>query len=213
MAVSSDSASFSVSIPSGSTLAILSQSVGLRNYGPHYEDITDGLAAGKVTLDGRDITSPPGGWISQIGLQGEFYRLWTPEGSKKVSWNTNPQQGLYTPLVWWKATFPTPPGKGPLSLTMNGAGKGFIYINGNGVGRFWNITAGGSCPPCSQIEEHCDYRGAYNPGRCRCDCGEASQSVYKIPRGWLSTGDNVLVMVEELGMRDVQQIQLQVVTE
>ena len=36
---------------------------------------------------------------------------------------------------------------------------GMVYVNGEMIGRYWNITATGSCQPC-------DYRGTYEPFKC-----------------------------------------------
>lgn len=88
--------------------------------------------------------------------------------------------------------------------------KGFVYVNGHGVGRYWNILASGSCPPCTEIEEKCDYRGAYEPERCRCDCGQPSQVFYKVPRSWLKTdgSHNTIVLLEEQGVTDIHSVRL-----
>jgi len=207
MSVSSSSATVYIQANKGSTLSILSQSVGLKNYGAHYEDIVDGLAAGDVTLDGKSIKTPPSGWTQQVGLEGEELLLWTTDGQNKVSWNPSTGGGASRPLTWWKASFSTPSGRLPLAVDLAGAGKGFFYVNGNGGGRYWNITASGNCPSCETVNNDCDYVGAYNPGRCRCDCGLPSQNLYKIPREWLkSTGENDLVLIEELGITDFGKI-------
>lgn len=77
----------------------------------------------QVTLGGADITSPAGGWKQQIGLKGESLKLWTLQGQSRVTWNHDPESGLGKPLVWWKISFPTPPGIGHLALEMSGTAK------------------------------------------------------------------------------------------
>jgi hypothetical protein len=86
-------AQVSLHLPAGPyTLDILTQTVGLQNYGAHYEDVTKGIAGGSVYLDNRDITNAPDGWLHQIGLKGESLKLWN--NPSVVSWNTNVQQGI-----------------------------------------------------------------------------------------------------------------------
>ena len=51
------------------TLNILSATMGLVNYGSHYEDVQKGIS-GRITVNGRDITK--GKWSHQIGLLGEY---------------------------------------------------------------------------------------------------------------------------------------------
>jgi len=193
-------ASVRLQLPSGSySLDILTQTVGLQNYGGHYERITRGIAGGSVTLDTKDITSPSGGWVHQIGLKGESLQLWNKPTA--VTWSSNTQQGLGKPLTWWYAKFPTPSGTGPLALDMTGLGKGFAYVNGHGLGRYWNITASGSCPSCANINNSCDYKGTYSPSHCNCDCGVPSQRYYHVPRDWLAAvgSQNNLILIEEIG--------------
>jgi hypothetical protein len=190
----------SLHLPSGSySLDILTQTVGLQNFGGHYERITRGIAGGSVTLDNMDITSPPGGWVHQIGLKGESLQLWN--NPTVVNWSHNTVQGLHKPLTWWYGQFPTPSGQGPLALDITGLGKGFAYVNGHGLGRYWNITASGSCPSCTNIDNSCNYRGTYSPNHCTCDCGVPSQRYYHIPRDWLVAvgSQNNLILIEEIG--------------
>jgi len=209
-AVTNGNVNVGIDIPSGQySLNILTQSVGLQNYGAHYESqIVDGLAGSSVSLNGKDITN--GGWNHVVGLQGEELAVWTPQGSNKVTWNSDVSKAVGLPLTWWKATFPTPSGDGPLALEFKGLDKGFAYVNDQGIGRYWNVNAGGNFPSCSEIESKCDYRGNYNPGKCDCDCGVPSQQYYHVPRDWLQPagGTNTLVLIEEVGASDVSQVNL-----
>jgi len=193
-----------------SKLSVLTQTIGLKNYGPHYEQMTCGVAGGKVVISDahgtREITN--NGWKHQVGLKGQSLQLWTKEGENRVSWSTNVQAGLGQPLTWWKATFDTPEGQHPLAFDFKGLSKGFAYVNGNGIGRYWNITASGGCPACNSAHD-CDYRGEYNPERCRCDCGLPTQQFYHVPRDWLNPrGQNTLVIIDELGAPDVGTVRL-----
>lgn len=79
-------------------------SVGLKNYGEHYENMTKGILGSPITLAGInlsiflsfvlyhsfiikiigvDITK--NGWTQQVGLKGENLKVWTPSGMSKVS--------------------------------------------------------------------------------------------------------------------------------
>jgi len=208
---SGNPAHVTLQLPQGAVdLDILSLTDGLQNYGAHYERITRGIAGGSVKLDGSDITRPSGGWTHQVGLKGESLQLWKDPDTH--TWNKNVQAGLNAPLTWWYATFATPEGNEPLALDMTGLGKGYAYVNGHGIGRYWNITAGGGCPACSEIQGKCDYRGNYNPGKCSCDCGVPSQRYYHVPRDWLaaSGGSNKLVLIEEMGAYDLSKVNIAV---
>lgn len=70
--------------------------------------------------------------------------------------------------------------------------KGFVWINGRGLGRYWLIGASGSC-------SQCDYRGNYNPDNCRVGCGRPSQNLYHIPDDWVEPNNNLLIIFEEIG--------------
>lgn len=57
----------------------------------------------KIVLGGKDITAQ--GWTQQIGLQGEFLKVFTPEGQNKVIWNQNAEDGLNRHMTWWKSKY------------------------------------------------------------------------------------------------------------
>lgn len=68
-----------------------------------------------------------------------------------------------------QTTFDAPGGTDPVALDLGSMGKGQAWVNGHHLGRYWLLLAPKS--GCST----CDYRGAYNPDRCRTNCGEPSQ--------------------------------------
>lgn len=70
--------------------------------------------------------------------------------------------------------------------------KGFIWVNGRGLGRYWMINATGTC-------SQCDYRGAFDPKKCRVGCNSPSQSLYHIPEDWMKPHNNLLIIFEEVG--------------
>ena len=68
-----------------------------------------------------------------------------------------------------QAFFNAPDGDEPLALDMSSMGKGQIWINGQGIGRYWlGYKASGTC-------EICDYRGEYDEKKCQTNCGDSSQ--------------------------------------
>ncbi|KAK9081234.1 hypothetical protein Syun_030597 [Stephania yunnanensis] len=73
-------------------------------------------------------------------------------------------------------------------------GKGQAWVNGHNIGRFWSLVA-----PKDGCQETCDYRGAYNENICAKNCGKLTQKWYHVPRSWLKSSDNLLVIFEETG--------------
>jgi len=68
-----------------------------------------------------------------------------------------------------QAFFNAPDGDEPLALDMSSMGKGQIWINGQGIGRYWpGYKASGTCGIC-------DYRGEYDEKKCQTNCGDSSQ--------------------------------------
>ncbi|RAL37121.1 hypothetical protein DM860_004043 [Cuscuta australis] len=184
-------------------ISLLSASVGLANVGTHYESWSTGVL-GPVTLSGlnegtRDLKYQK--WSYKVGLSGESKNLNTLGGISSVEW----VQGLFLakeqPLTWYQATFDAPGGNEPLALDMSSMGKGRIWVNGEGVGRYWTKnTARGSCSKCG-------YAGTYTATKCETNCGQPSQTWYHVPRSWLKRSGNVLVVFEEWG-GDVTGIRL-----
>uniref|UniRef100_A0A0D3EQH4 Beta-galactosidase n=1 Tax=Oryza barthii TaxID=65489 RepID=A0A0D3EQH4_9ORYZ len=174
------------------TISCLSIAVGLPNVGEHFETWNAGIL-GPVTLDGlnegrRDLTWQK--WTYQVGLKGESMSLHSLSGSSTVEWGEPVQK---QPLTWYKAFFNAPDGDEPLALDMSSMGKGQIWINGQGIGRYWpGYKASGNCGTC-------DYRGEYDETKCQTNCGDSSQRWYHVPRSWLSPTGNLLVIFEEWG--------------
>ncbi|CAM0881465.1 unnamed protein product [Alopecurus aequalis] len=174
------------------SISCLSIAVGLPNVGEHFETWNAGIL-GPVTLDGlnegrRDLAWQK--WTYQVGLKGEAMSLHSLSGSSSVEWGEPVQK---QPLTWYKAFFNAPDGDEPLALDMNSMGKGQIWINGQGIGRYWPAyKASGTCG-------YCDYRGEYDETKCQTNCGDSSQRWYHVPRPWLNPTGNLLVIFEEIG--------------
>jgi len=146
-----------------------------------------------VKINNVDITSA--GWTHTVGLQGENLKIYQNSSLSKVTWNST-----YTsnrPLTWYKANFDVPAdvysSGAPLALDLNSVKKGFVWVNGVNLGRYYpTAIAGGTCGAC-------DYRGSYNPDKCREGCGLPSQRWYHVPREYLTQTNNLIVLLEEQG--------------
>ncbi|RDX73527.1 hypothetical protein CR513_46853 [Mucuna pruriens] len=176
-------------------ISLLSIAVGLPNVGLHFETWNAGVL-GPVTLKGlnegtRDLSHQK--WSYKTGLKGEALSLHTVSGSNSVEWTRGSLVAKKQPLTWYKTTFSTPAGNDPLALDMSSMGKGQVWINGQSIGRHWpGYIAHGSCSACN-------YAGYYTDKKCRTNCGQPSQRWYHVPRSWLSSGGNFLVVFEEWG--------------
>ncbi|XP_038695928.1 beta-galactosidase-like [Tripterygium wilfordii] len=176
-------------------LSFLSAAVGLPNVGLHFETWNAGVL-GPVTLKGlnegtRDLSRQK--WSYKIGLKGESLSLHTVSGSSSVEWVEGSLLAKKQPLTWYKSAFDAPAGNDPLALDMWSMGKGQVWINGQSIGRHWpGYIARGNCDDCT-------YAGTYNDKKCRSNCGEPSQKWYHVPRSWLKSSGNLLVVFEEWG--------------
>lgn len=177
-------------------LQILTSTVGLVNYGAYIERYTRGIE-GSVSVGATNVTQ--GTWVSMPGLKGESLGVFTPANQSAVPWNSTYSGGVNKPITWFKAYVDLPQAqtpKGvvppPFALDMMGLNKGQVWVNGHMLGRYWLITAYGSCTPCN-------YAGAYDPGYCRTGCGQPSQRYYHVPGDWLTPTNNLVVIFEEIG--------------
>ncbi|KAK3026534.1 hypothetical protein RJ639_041831, partial [Escallonia herrerae] len=176
-------------------IALLSVAVGLPNIGGHFETWNTGVL-GPVALHGLDQGKWDLSWQKwtyQVGLKGEAMNLVSLNGISSVDW----MQGSLIaqkqqPLTWHKASFNAPDGDEPLALDMGSMGKGQVWINGQGIGRYWTAYATGNCNDCS-------YSGTFRPPKCQLGCGQPTQRWYHVPRSWLKPTENLLVLFEELG--------------
>ncbi|XP_047307639.1 beta-galactosidase-like [Impatiens glandulifera] len=176
-------------------ISLLSVTVGLPNVGLHFERNNTGIL-GPVTLKGlnegtRDLTQQQ--WSYKVGLKGESLSLDTVNGASSVEWIEGSLLAQKQPLTWYKATFDEPTGNDPLAFDMKTMGKGEIWVNGQSIGRHWPANiASGNCGDCN-------YAGIFTDHKCGRYCGESSQRWYHVPRGWLKSTGNLVVVLEEWG--------------
>ncbi|EOY05200.1 Beta galactosidase 9 isoform 1 [Theobroma cacao] len=179
-----------------SDLILLSQTVGLQNYGAFLEKDGAGFR-GQIKLTGfknGDIDLSKLSWTYQVGLKGEFQKIFTIEENEKAGWTKLKRDATPSTFTWYKAYFDAPDGKEPVAFDLGSMGKGQAWVNGHHIGRYWNLVA-----PKDGCSKSCDYRGAYNPNKCMTNCGKPTQSWYHIPRSWLQATNNLLVIFEENG--------------
>ncbi|XP_022972701.1 beta-galactosidase 7-like [Cucurbita maxima] len=178
-------------------ISLLSATVGLANYGAHFENSEVGVH-GPVELiaDGETIRNLSSNeWYYKVGLDGEKSEFFNPNCQLREPWNYG-NLPLNQNFVWYKTTFQTPSGSEAVIVDLMGMGKGHAWVNGLSIGRYW--------PSYLSIENgcssSCDFRGAYSDGKCATNCGKPTQRWYHIPRSYLNCeGENTLILFEEFG--------------
>ncbi|KAJ7968478.1 Beta-galactosidase [Quillaja saponaria] len=178
------------------TLDVLSIMIGLQNYGPWFDVAGAGIYSvvlGDLTNNKNDLSS--GQWIYEVGLEGEHLGLYKLSLANSTIWSQGTALPVNESLIWYKVTLLAPEGKGPLTLNLSSMGKGQAWINGQSIGRYWSAYLS----PSTGCTENCNYRGSYDQSKCLKNCGQPAQTLYHIPRTWVHTGENLLVLHEELG--------------
>ncbi|PON34329.1 Glycoside hydrolase [Parasponia andersonii] len=197
-------------------LVFLSQTVGLQNYGAFLEKDGAGFR-GQIKLTGfrnGDIDLSKFLWTYQVGLKGEFLKIYTVEENGNAEWTDLTPDTDPSILTWYKMSyiyvslptnalvfftimqtyFDAPDGAEPVAVDLASMGKGQAWVNGHHIGRYWTLVA-----PKDGCQNVCDYRGAYNSDKCTTNCGKPTQTLYHIPRAWLNDSNNLLVLFEETG--------------
>ncbi|XP_044478740.1 beta-galactosidase 9-like isoform X1 [Mangifera indica] len=179
--------------PGYNDLMLLTQTVGLQNYGAFLEKDGAGFR-GQIKLTGnRDIDLSKLLWTYQIGLKGEYQKIYSIEENEKAEWTDLTPAAIPSTFTWYKTNFDAPLGVDPVALDLSSMGKGQAWVNGKHIGRYWTqVAPTDGCRPC-------DYRGAYNSDKCTTNCGNATQTWYHVPRSWLQESHNLLVIFEETG--------------
>ncbi|KAL6011294.1 hypothetical protein ACLOJK_001739 [Asimina triloba] len=87
-------------------LAILSETVGLQNYGAFLEKDGAGLR-GQVKLSGlkgSELNLSMLLWTYQVGLKGEYRKIYTLEKQESADWSVLQQESLPSPFTWYKVS-------------------------------------------------------------------------------------------------------------
>ncbi|QCD83343.1 beta-galactosidase [Vigna unguiculata] len=182
-------------LPGYNDLTLLTQTVGLQNYGAFIEKDGAGIR-GTIKITGfknGDIDLSKSLWTHQVGLQGEFLKFYSEE-NENSEWVELTPEGIPSTFTWYKAYFDVPGGLDPVALDLKSMGKGQAWVNGHHIGRYWTRVS-----PKSGCKQVCDYRGAYDSDKCTTNCGKPTQTLYHVPRSWLRASNNLLVILEETG--------------
>ncbi|KAG9458938.1 hypothetical protein H6P81_003446 [Aristolochia fimbriata] len=154
-------------------ISILSVMVGLPDAGAYMERKVSGLRRLRIegTENGTsDFSHYKCGY--KVGLTGENLGIHKLKGSRKVFWKNSSSTSTGQPLVWYKAKFDTP-GNDSLALNLSSMGKGEAWVNGNSIGRYW--------------VSFLTLKGV------------PSQTLYHVPRSFLKSKGNLLILFEEIG--------------
>lgn len=172
---------------------ILSVSLGLDNGISENQFEYKGII-GNVWLNGQSLIGDSSNvWEHQKGLVGEYFQIYTDDGSTKVDWNSQWTQGINKPITWFQTEFDLDHivredlNANPILLDARGLNRGHAYINGNDLGLYWLIQ--GFCddtPPC------CCQQAQIN-------CLQPTQRYYHIPSDWLKPKGNLLTVFDDLG--------------
>ncbi|KAF7060272.1 hypothetical protein CFC21_067067 [Triticum aestivum] len=150
-------------------LALLSSSMGMKDSGGELVELKGGIQ--DCTIQGLNtgtLDLQINGWGHKAKLEGEVKEIYTEKGMGAVKWVPAVSGQAVT---WYKRYFDEPDGDDPVVLDMTSMCKGMIFVNGEGMGRYWT-----------------SYK---TPGKV------ASQAVYHIPRTFLKSKNNLLVVFEE----------------
>ena len=179
-------------------IGILVCGMGMSNGGYTQQTYKKGIV-GRVLLNGKNINTT--GWISEGRLYGEYLKLYDKSAFNKVTWNSNISNGLGKTLTWWRSQFTTPSTINPneftsLAVDVNGAIKGFVYVNGYNLGRYWMIPTKCNGQPHGQPDITMQWDSTY------CDKGLPLQRYYTLPTDYINPvgQSNDIVIIEEYGM-------------
>ncbi|XP_022991144.1 beta-galactosidase 16-like [Cucurbita maxima] len=154
-----------ITLRHGDNISLLSVMVGLPDSGAYLERRVLGLRT--VRIGGKDYSAQP--WGYKVGLSGESSQIFLGSGSDDTQWSKLDNSSQ--PLTWYKTQFDAPPGDDPIALNLGSMGKGAVWVNGLGIGRYWVSFLTGK--------------------------GEPSQKWYHVPRSFLKPTGNLLVIFEE----------------
>ena len=135
-----------------------------------------------VTLDGEGISAD---WEFSPATWGERMKLYDPGPASLTPWDkVSPDGG---PLRWYRSVFGLEPAQladgRPWALEIGSLFKGFIWVNGHGIGRYWQE------PSPEHVESEVPLERF----------GEPPQRYYHIPVDLLTDGANTIVILEERG--------------
>ena len=133
-------------------------------------------------------------WEHQIGLVGEYYQIYTSEGSTQVNWNDQWTKAISKPITWFQARFDLDHliredlNANPILLDARGLQRGHAFINGNDLGLYWliQIICQDKTPCCCQ--------------QAQINCLKPTQRYYHIPSDWIMEKNNLITIFDDLGV-------------
>jgi hypothetical protein len=142
----------------------------------------------KVRIDGKVVKSQ---WEFMPGLLNECLRLFDPVSACLVGWNAPTRSG--NPLRWYQTSFALSAAalkhNVGWALDIGSLQKGIIWINGQCLGRYWQLPAA----------DETEARYNDHPNMTNIGHGKPVQTFYHIPPDWLDPGENLVVILEERG--------------
>ncbi len=138
----------------------------------------------------NDTTNP---WEHQKCLVGEYFQIYTQEGSSKVNWDNQWTKGIDKPITQIQATFDLDHlvkedlNANPILLDAQDLSRGHAFINGNDLGLYWLIQGfrHDATPCCCQ--------------QAQINCFEPTQRYYHILSDWLMPINNLVTIFDDLG--------------
>ena len=154
-----------------------------------YKGIVGNVSLGEQILTINE-TNP---WEHQIGLVGEYFQIYTEQGSTKVNWNNDWTKGINTTITWFQTHFDLDhlvrqdTNANPVLFDAQGLNRGHAFVNGNDIGLYWLIqgTCSANVPCCCQQEQ--------------INCNQPTQRYYHIPSDWLMSKNNLLTIFDDSG--------------
>ena len=155
---------------------------------------------GNVSINGQilpfDELNP---WEHQIGLVGEYFQIYTEQGSTKVDWDSDWTKGINKSITWFQTRFNLDHlakkdiNANPILFDAQGLNRGHAFINGNDIGLYWLIQ--GACRNatrwCQQVQINCD---------------KPTQRYYHIPSDWVMPTNNLLTIFDDSGAPSPQSV-------
>ena len=132
-------------------------------------------------------------WEHQKGLVGEYFQIYTEDGSSKVVWNNQWTRGVNKPITWFQARFDldhlvrTDTNTSPVLLDAQGLNRDHAFVNGNDLGLYWLIQG-----VCRDATPCCCQQAQIN-------CLKPTQRCYHIPSDWLMPKKNLLTAFDDSG--------------
>ncbi|KAI3661154.1 hypothetical protein MP638_005591 [Amoeboaphelidium occidentale] len=202
-------------------ISIITQTMGLTNYGANLERWERGITD-QVILNNRDVSNlEHGEWTHFIGFTGERTPALYDPASSSNEWKSITKLKQKPGFVWYKLQFPSleriEPKDMAYVLKLSSMKKGYCWVNGFNIGRYWmiktKIPKEGSNGENEIVEfgpdGKCDYAGVFSPGKCRDRPeGEWSQEFYHVPIEHLHFNKpNTIILFEELPGADPSKVQ------